>query len=251
MNTKINQKKVFIAAIVVIFLMFLFGLSQHILANKLLFTGEMIPIDPNVLATFPMEIGMWTGQEVPLDEAIIEATDTDARISRSYSRNNGLESVSLYVAFGQRSRDLMPHRPEVCYIGAGWTQAANQSDELQLEDGTKLPCTIMQFTRGALGQSKVMILDYYIVDGEFSRDVSLLRSKIWRGSGAIKYTAQIQISMPVSAGQNTDSVKEVISEFAIESSLLLKKLLATFNKKETEPNQNTDSNSVFEETESD
>jgi len=73
---------------------------------------------------------------VPLDEAIIKATNTDAHINRSYSRNNSLEFVSLYIATGVKARDLMPHQPEVCYTGAGWTRTDKSSKELPLSDAT-------------------------------------------------------------------------------------------------------------------
>ena len=250
-NIKNKQTKIISAAIVTIFLMFLFGLSHRILAEKLFFTGEMIPIDPNALSSFPMEIDSWTGQEAPLSDAIIEATDTDAHISRSYFRNNGTEGVSLYVAFGQRARDLIPHRPEVCYVGAGWTREDVESVEIPLEDGTGLPCTLMQFSRGSLVQKNVMILDYYIVDGAFSSDVSAARWKIGKGSGAIKYIAQIQISVPVISRQDVGHAKEVISSFAIDSAPLLKQLLSSFDNKDPVTDINPDSNNISGEAGSD
>ncbi|MBN2589431.1 MAG: EpsI family protein [Sedimentisphaerales bacterium] len=233
----LRNRPIISAAIAAIFLMFLFGLSHRILADKLLSSGEMPPINPDALASFPMEIGLWTGQEAPLDEAIIEATDTDAHISRNYVREGGLEGVAFYVAFGKKARDLMPHRPEVCYVGAGWTRGNTESLELLLEDGTKLSCTIFQFSRGSLIQNKIMILDYYIVDGIFCSDVSLLRSKIWKGSGAVNYTAQIQISAPISSSMDSESVKKTICDFAVKSAPLLRQLLLSFNIKDSEKEQ--------------
>lgn len=250
-NEKIDKKRVISAAIAMIFLMFLFGLSHRILASRLMTSIDMPPIDPNALAEFPMEIGLWTGQEVPLDEAIIEATDTDAHISRNYARKNGSDVVWLYVAFGQRGRDLMPHRPDVCYIGAGWTLESRESVELSLEDEMKLLCTVMQFSRGSLIRNKVMILNYYIVDGKFCSDVSLLRSQIWRGSGAVNYIAQIQIFVPVLLNRDSESSKKTISEFAIESAPLLTQLMGSLNINEPVIEKNSDANSLLEEAESD
>lgn len=248
---KSQNSPVISAAIAAIILMFVFGLSHRILSGRLLYSVEMPPIDPNALAKFPMEIGMWTGREMPLDEAIIEATGTDAHISRNYVRDGGMEGVSLYVAFGQRARDLMPHRPDVCYVGAGWTRGGTESVELPLADGTKLPCTILQFSRGSLMQSKVMILDYYIVDGSICSDISLLRSKIWRGAGSVNYTAQIQISVPVLTNHDSESAKKTVSAFAIESAPLLRQLLESFDIKGSAVTANSDSNNISGETESD
>lgn len=228
-NKNPGQKSAIVAAIVVICLMFVFGLGHRILAGRLIATWDMPEINPDALAKFPMKIGLWEGREAPLDEVIIEATDTEAHISRNYLRNNGLEAVWLYVAFGQRARDLMPHRPEVCYTGAGWTLTHRRLVELPLDDGAKLPCRIIQFTRGTLIQKKIVILDYYIVDGRLCGDISLLRSKIWRGSGAVNYIAQIQIFASVLPNQDSESIEEILSAFAVESAPYLSQLLESFN----------------------
>jgi hypothetical protein len=164
------------------------------------------------------------GQEVPLDEAIVRATDTDAHINRRYSRHNGSESILLYVACGVKARDLMPHRPEVCYTGAGWTLIDKRSMELPLSDGMELPCMALQFSRGTLNTKKTILLNYYIVDGQYCRDVSLLRFKAWRGSGTVRYVAQIQIVASTTANLNAASAERIVCAFAAESASLISEL---------------------------
>jgi len=219
-----NPRPVIIAAITATFLILILGLGYRVLAARLAAPGDATPISSAILEQFPMQVGDWTGREVPLDEAIVRATDTDAHINRSYSRNNGLEFVSLYIATGVKARDLMPHRPEVCYTGAGWTLTDKRSMELPLSDGTELPCNVMQFSRGTLTKKKVVVLDYYIVDGEYSSDVSLLRSKAWRGSGTVRYVAQVQITTAISPSQTADSATKSVSAFAVESASLISQL---------------------------
>ncbi len=234
-----------IAAITASFLMLILGLGYRVLAARLAAPLNTIPISPAALELLPLQIGDWTGREVPLDEAIVRATDTDAHINRSYSRNNGFEFISLYVATGVKARDLMPHRPEVCYTGAGWTLLDKRSMELPLSDGTGLPCNIMQFSRGTLTTKKVVVLDYYIVDGEYCSDVSLLRSKAWRGSGTVRYVAQVQIVTSISSNQTADSATRTVSTFAVESASLISRLF-----KDTEEGQQSgdslNTSSVFE-----
>ena len=172
---------------------------------------------PAALERLPLQIDDWTGQNVPLDEAIVRATDTDAHISRIYSRYNTSENISLYIAYGVRARDLMPHRPEVCYTGIGWTLTDKRSMELPLSDGMKLPCSTFQFSRGTFNTKKTVVLAYYIVDGQYCRDVSLLRSKAWRGSGTVRYVAQVQIVASTTVNLNADSAARLVCEFAVES----------------------------------
>jgi EpsI family protein len=215
---KTYNRPVIIAAVTATLMMFVFGVVHRTLAARLT-TDNVSPMASDSLDKFPMQIGDWTGQDVPLDETVIEATDTDAHISRNYFRNNKSDSVWLYVAAGRRSRDLMPHRPEVCYIGSGWTRTGKNLVELPVSNGTTLPCNVFQFSKGALVSNRVLVLNYYLVDGQFCRDVSLLRSKIWQGSGMVHYVAQIQIVTPVTVEKSAETAAKVAEDFARLSAL--------------------------------
>jgi len=216
-SDKLGRRSVMAAAVVASFLMLVFGLAYRVVAGRLAAPATTTPIDPATVQRFPMQIGEWMGQDVAIDEATVRATDTDAHINRRYSRQGSLESVNLYVACGVKARDLMPHRPEVCYTGNGWTLTERRSVELSLSDGTKLPCNIIQFSRGGLNTQKVLVLDYYIVDGQYCSDVSLLRSKAWRGSGTVKYVAQVQVVTSITAIMTADSATRSVSAFAVDS----------------------------------
>jgi EpsI family protein len=200
--------------------MLVFGLAYRVVAARLEAPADTTPISPAALARFPLRVGDWTGEDVALDEAIVRATGTDAHLNRRYARRGGLEAVSFYIASGVKARDLMPHRPEVCYTGAGWTLTNRRSVELPLSDSARLPCNIMQFSRGALNTQKVVVLDYYLVDGQYCADVSLLRSKAWRGSGTVRYVAQVQIVTSVTATFPAEAAAKVVSGFAVESAAL-------------------------------
>jgi EpsI family protein len=221
---KLSFRPVTTASLIAIVMMFAFGAANRTLTNRLANSQSVSPIPSDALDGLSLQISDWTGQDEPLDEAIIEATDTDAHISRLYRRHS-LESVWLYIAAGRRTRDLMPHRPEVCYTGAGWTRISSKSKELIMDDKTLLPCSIFQFSRGALNTKNVIILDYYIVDGQFSRDVSLLRSKIWKGDGMVKYSAQIEIVASVTTEQSAETAEKLVLDFAFESAQSILKTL--------------------------
>ncbi len=219
-----NRRPVIAATMTASCLMLVFGVAYGTLAARLNGSGNSTPIPAAVLDRFPIQLGEWTGQDVPLDEEIVRATDTDAHLSRRYSRHGNLESISFYIASGVKARDLMPHRPEVCYTGAGWTLMDRRSLELPLGDGTRLSCNVLQFSRGALNKQGVLVLDYYIVDGEYCRDVSRLRYKVWRGSGAVRYVAQMQISTSITEILNADVATKIICDFAVESALPIARL---------------------------
>jgi EpsI family protein len=218
-NNNPNRKSVILAATAAGLVIIIFNVAYSVLASKLATPVNTITLPPAELEKIPLQIDDWTGKEAPLAEAIVLATDTDAHLSRIYSRHNYSENISLYIAYGVRARDLMPHRPEVCYTGAGWTLIEKRYKNLPLsnESEVELPCNIYMFSRGALSTKKTIVLDYYIVDGQYSRDVSLLRSKAWRGSGTIRYVAQIQIVASTDVNQNTSSTEKIICAFATDS----------------------------------
>lgn len=200
--------------------MFAMGWGYRVLAARLAAPVDAKPISASAVARFPLEIGVWTGQEKPVDPNLVARTDTDAHISRVYSRGGGMDVVSLWVACGVRTRDLMPHRPEVCYTGSGWTLREHKAVELPIANGGTLPCNVMRFSRGTLGVQSTMVLYYYIVDGKYCRDVSEWRYNL----KAIGYVAQVQVVAPVSAGQTADSVERLVSAFAVDSAVPLVEL---------------------------
>jgi len=223
-NNNPNCKSVIIAAAVAGFLMFVSSAAYRVLAARLEAPVNTPSLSPAALERLPLQFESWKGKDVPLDEAIVRATDTEAHINRVYSQNNSSEYISLYIAYGVRARDLAPHRPEVCYTGAGWVLIDKRSMDLPLSDGMELPCMALQFSRGALNTKKIVLLNYYIVDGQYSRDVEGLRNKAWRGSGTIRYVAQVQIVASTTMNLNADSAVRLVSEFAAESASSISRL---------------------------
>jgi EpsI family protein len=226
METVANRKPLIAAVITAAGLLLVSGTAFRILADYLARPGDSIPLPPGTLARLPLRIGEWEGRDVPLSEAIIRATDTDAHINRVYSQSTRGETVALFIAYGVRARDLMPHRPEVCYPGAGWTLLDTRSLEVPLADGTRLLCSIYTFSRtGGLDSQAISVLNYYVVDGDYCPDVSLLRSKAWRGSGGIRYMAQVQITCSGGAALTAEARLEAVRAFAVAAGSSIRALL--------------------------
>jgi len=224
-----------VAAIAASSLMLIFGLTYRVLAARLGVPTSATPIAQGVTEQFPLQFSDWTGQDMPLDDAIVRGTSTDAHISRRYSRANGLESVSLYVACGVRKNEIVYHQPNVCYPGAGWTLVEQHSLDLPLSEGNKLPCTIFQFARNELYKERVTVLHYWIADGRFYRDVSPLRLRLWRLSEKVDFIAQVQIIASSGGPITPDAmIKKIISDFAVDSASSIAELFEHAGEKRTE-----------------
>jgi hypothetical protein len=202
------------AAIVASLLMCVCGLTYRTLAARLE-SSATVAIAPDALESLPLRIADWTGVDVPMDDIIVRQTGTDAHVNRRYSR--GSELVSLYIACGVRTRKLMQHRPDACYTGAGWTRTGRVLRDLSLNTGSVLPCVTLEFSRGGLNTERIIVVDYYIVDGQYCQTDSEWRYEYWR----IGYVAQVQIMASVAENLTADEARRMVCDFATESAPLI------------------------------
>ncbi|MCH7702615.1 MAG: EpsI family protein [Planctomycetes bacterium] len=204
-------------------LMIVTGVGYRAAAGRLSGLAGSVVLARGTLNALPLQIGPWNGSDVALDERIVKATDTDDHVSRRYVRSDGRGEVSLFIAYGVRFRDLMPHRPEVCYTGAGWSLEETSEHALTIEDEVELPCLVHRFGHGGLGSRSVTVLNYYIIDGQFCKDVSLLRSHAWHLETDVRYVVQVQIA---SSGRGLrNRATEIVSAFAADSAPAIRRTL--------------------------
>lgn len=212
-------------AITAIVLLLVIGAGFRVLTARLNSTAGYESLEPGTLARLPFQIGDWIGQDIPMGERIREATDTDDLLSRQYVRPNSGEVVHLYVAYGARARDLAPHRPEVCYRAAGWVLQETEAVDLPTSDGRSVPARSLLFSHGGFDLSTLIVVNYFIVDGEYSPDFSLLRSKIWKGSQAVRYISQVQIACSETAFRDREAARSAAIAFACDSASAIHSVL--------------------------
>jgi EpsI family protein len=78
-----------------------------------------LAIDASALEALPMKIGVYEGQEIPLESTVESVLRADFNLQRSYYGAGSL--VWLYVGYYGTTRGGRPeHTPRGCYTGAGW-----------------------------------------------------------------------------------------------------------------------------------
>jgi EpsI family protein len=212
-----------LAAGVAIALLLGSGAGYWWLADRYARASESVPIPPGTLARLPLEIGEWIGRDVPLDAWTVRASDTDDHLNRQYTHTRKAQQAALWLAYGVRTRDLMPHRPEVCYPGTGWTFEDARDMKLTAADGAALPCRLLHFSRGGLRDERISVLSYYLVDGESSADVSAVRKRARQLDAQTQYVAQLQVTSPATQGYAT--ADQAVTELAAASAAEIRSLL--------------------------
>lgn len=198
------------------------GLGYRLVAARFGALPSSVALPPGTLASVPLHVGQWTGCDLPVEARIIKQTDTDDHLSRRYTRPGG-GSVALWVAYGVRLRDLMPHRPEVCYVGAGWSLHKEQLVNIRVSEGSSLPCRLLSFRKSGLESQRLLVLNYYLVGKAYSADVSSLRAQASQLDRNTGYVAQVQIVQE--GGETDDVLGQPVCAFAAEIGPLIRRVL--------------------------
>lgn len=114
---------------------------------RLLPHGEEVPLS-QPLADFPLVVGEWHGQDLPIEPRLIEAARVDGYLSRSYADGDG-ERLILYVGYyrSQRTGQTI-HSPKNCLPGAGWQPVRAGRAELAFPSGEKASVNLYIIEKG-------------------------------------------------------------------------------------------------------
>jgi len=174
------------------------GFTYRTIAGRLQLISNTPISLPIPLSQFPKYIGSWEGRDVPLSLAIQRVAGNDDFVNRHYRNTAESAWANVYIAYTARPRTMKGHRPQVCYPAAGW--ALNNTEVIQVmsSSGRQVSCLMHQFSKSSVGSNSVVVVNYYVVNGEITCDESVFSGVAWRtpnikGNPA-RYVAQIQIS---------------------------------------------------------
>lgn len=175
------------------------GTFYHLWAEKydLLTATPLMP--PVPLKDFPMELGQWQGSDVPISDTVLKVAGVDDHISRSYTNQKLRTAATLYVGYTTEPRRMLGHRPQICYVGSGWTHDYTRPEMLRTSSGEEIEVLIHRFYWPGQEHREVFVLNYYVLNGQLTTDEGQFSGLRWRrprqdGGGRLQYVAQIQIS---------------------------------------------------------
>jgi len=153
---------------------------------------------PVPLKAFPLIINSWAGQDIPIPDHIQRIAGNDDFINRLYINKSTNQWVNVYLAYSGNPRTMVGHKPEICYVGAGWVHDSSEQSEVLSSTGKSIPCLIHHFHRPTLNRNEIIVLNFYVLNGQVISNESGFSGIGWRtpniAGNPASYVAQAQIS---------------------------------------------------------
>jgi hypothetical protein len=91
------------------------------------------------LRTIPLQLGTWSGRDIPLDPQILAESQADDFLNRVYEdpARPGL-ALRLWINYSKHGLN-MRHSPEVCLPGHGYSRVESRSKVIELDRGNTPP----------------------------------------------------------------------------------------------------------------
>ena len=192
---------VWLAAVVAVLMLVTAGAAYRKMAVHM---GEdLAPVRlPVPLERLPLEVDGWKGEDLPIAESIKEymlRNFADDYISRRYVHAAQSLWADVYVVYcSSKPGGIIGHKPTVCFPGQGWIHDGTEPSKVTSRSGRPISCLIHRFHKPAPSNQQVVVLSFYILNGQ----ITLSEDKFsgWWGrrpnliGDPARYVAQVQVS---------------------------------------------------------
>ena len=187
------------AGLLAVLMLVVSGISYRVAAARYDRFANPVPLAKNSLSLLPHRIGEWGGEDLPLDGAVFSLLGVDAYVNRMYSRPGASHPIALFISYSTHPRDVLAHRPEICYPSAGWARTSTKVLELPVAQAERLLCQKQTFQRGGLGDRQACVLSYYLVDSVPLASISDVRNQLLMARGGAPYVFLVQFILEAEA----------------------------------------------------
>ena len=210
---------VWLVWIVALMLLISFGIAYRALASRLQLVVDTPVALPVLLTNLPRRIGSWVGRDIPIPANVQRAAGNDAFLKRLYRDETRGQWVNVYIAYTAHPRTMLGHRPRICYVAGGWVHDSTQTVTIHSSTGRAVPCLLHHFHRPAPSDEEIIVMNFYIVNGQLTSDDGVFSGVGWRtpniSGDPARYVTQVQISSSLENSIRTaaEDMVEMILDF--------------------------------------
>lgn len=205
------------------------GLGQRWL-RRTMEASAAVPVSlARPLSSLPLRVGSWEGKDVPVDLRVAERAANDDYINRRYVDLTGNRFVDLFVAYTASPATMLGHRPDRCYPAIGWRLEEVRPETVRRRDGSELQCLIHRFRRDGHQDEGLVVLNYYLLQGQYTTDAEDFSGPRWRRPNLARdagfYVAQVQVVQPIYVTSLAERGEANVKQFAGEIADAIEELL--------------------------
>ena len=169
------------------------------------------------LSSFPLQLGNWTGKDIPLDKDTLDVLGAGDFLVRGYRDPDGkLPYIDLFLAYfpSQRTGDTI-HSPKHCLPGAGWAPEENDRITISLPGHSPFPAN--RYVISKAGARKLVLYWYWAHDrgvaSEYWAKYYLVKDAIRmnRSDGAL-----VRITLDMFPGESIDAAQQRLRPFTAD-----------------------------------
>ena len=173
-------------------------LGASVLLHSVSHAESIAPRQP--LRGFPYTLGVWRGEEHPIQEQIVQAVGVSDYLNRTYIDGTN-ESIQLYIGYyaSQRTGDTI-HSPKNCLPGAGWDPIHSGYATILLPSGRQIVVNEYVIQRD---MDKQLVFYWYqgrgrVIASEYSGKFWMMADAVYRNrtDGAL-----IRLNTPLNDGE--------------------------------------------------
>lgn len=175
---------------------------------------EVVPPAPEA-ASFPSQVGSWTGQDQAIPPEILRVLGPGDFLSRTYTNSAaGVPYVDFFIGYfpSQSTGDTI-HSPKNCLPGSGWTPM--ETGYLQIPLAGRPP---LQVNRYIIAQSSARDLVLYWYQAHGRTTPSEYWARLYLVADAIRVNrtdgALVRIITPIAPGETISSAQNRAVGFA-------------------------------------
>lgn len=170
------------------------------------------------LLEFPMQVGEWTGKEMPMNKQVFEILGTDKVLLRQYTDKKD-EKIWFAVVYGEQNRQSF-HPPEYCYLGSGNVELLDkQITKLKVDEQKSMDVNKLTFL---MGKHKQLVLYWFTAGGKMTENY--YKQQLYFVMNQLKYRKSggtlVRVSTTI-INDDVDGAVERCQRFVLEALKIL------------------------------